>query len=118
MNNNKSKIISGPVHFEPKFTSFVSQGRDEIMTNEKTKCAFINGFVSNKYIYLLYSGRNKFGPKLDQSNFIYVYDWNGNPISKIKFPQKISAFTISNNDSIIYAFDPSTQFLIRGNLQK
>lgn len=117
LNNNKSIINWGPAQFEPVFTQFHRHGRDEILTTEKTKWAFINGFVTNKYIYLLYSGRFNFGSGLDQSDILHVYDWQGNPISRIKFAQKISAFTISNNDSIIYAFNPSTQFLLRGNLK-
>lgn len=114
---NRNLIIFGPSQFEPIFTSSNRQGRDEVFTNEKTKWAFINGYVTNRYIYLLYSGRFNVGSNLDQSNNLHVYDWKGNPIKKIHFPQKISAFTISSNDSVIYAFNPNNNYLLRGVLK-
>jgi hypothetical protein len=104
------------LQFEPVFTSFYRQGRDEIITNEKTKWAFINGFVTNRYIYLLYSGGFNVESNLDQSNVLHVFDWNGNPIKKIRLTQKISAFTISSNDSVIYAFNPNSHYFLKGIL--
>lgn len=111
---NKSKIISGPINVEPKFTPRFRDGRDEALIDEDAIMAFINGFMTNKFIYLLYSGKTRL--ESNTANYIFVYDWNGNPIEKINCKKEISAFVVSDDDSTIYVFEPSSQLVLNANL--
>jgi len=113
----KSKIISGPINFETKFTARNREGRDEAVIDEEAKYAFINGFLTDKYIYLLYSGKNGHFAKQDQANLIYVYDWNGSPVAKIKCNKEITAFTVSDDNTVIYAFDQETKYVVSAKLK-
>lgn len=116
LKNNKTILVYGPENFEPDFTPIMKYGLQDIILGEKTKFGFVNGCTTDKYIYLLYSGKSIFGKNADQSNSIYVYDWSGNPIKKMQFKENISSFTILNNDSEIYVFDPQTQFLLSAKM--
>jgi hypothetical protein len=100
----KSKIISGPENYEPEFNPIKFNGSYIIERNEKTRFAFVNGYVTDKYIYLLYSGNNHMSEHLDYGKTIFVYDWEGNAIKKLNLPAYISCFAISN-DKTAYIFD-------------
>ncbi len=69
---------------------------------------FINTSVSNKYLYSLYSGK-PLGSSLESlneslsSDIIYVFDWDGNPIKKLKMDRKIQSLAIDSQDEILYA---------------
>lgn len=116
LKTNKSILVNGPENFEPDFTPIMKYGFQDIILEKKTKFGFVNGFTTDKYIYLLYSGKSIFGKNADQTNFIYVYDWSGKPIELLHFKQNISAFAILNNDSEIYAFEPLSQFLLKAKI--
>jgi hypothetical protein len=70
--------------------------------------------MTEKFIYLLYSGK----PRLESNTatYIYVYDWNGNPIEKINCKKEISAFVVSADDKDIYVFEPSSQSVLQSSL--
>ena len=48
---------------------------------------------------------------------IYISDWNGNPVKKLKLDRNITGFAISDNDSEIYAFDPGTGYIVHSTLK-
>lgn len=114
LKTSQSKIISGPLNVEPKFTPRVRDGRDEAVIHDDAIMTFINGFMTEKFIYLLYSGK----PRLESNTatYIFVYDWNGTPIEKINCKKEISAFVVSADDSDIYVFEPSSQVVFYASL--
>lgn len=118
LKTNKSKTISGPLNKEPKFIPRSRDGQDEAVIDDDAPMAFINGFLTDKFIYLLYSGKTRNVINTDKANYIYVYNWNGNPIEKINCKKEISAFAVSADDSIIYVFEPSSQFVLSAKLKK
>lgn len=61
---------------------------------------------TDNYIYALYIGKkNKdLEPGLnDFSNIIHIWDWNGNPISKLVLDNKIFTFDVSKDDKYLIA---------------
>jgi hypothetical protein len=110
---NKTKIIKGPENYAPEFTPIKSNGFDMITRNEKSRFAFVNGMTTKKYIYLLYSGNIHSSHYMDNGKYIYVYDWKGNPISKLNLDRYVSSFAVTQNDSIIYAYDIKTKFIVK-----
>ncbi len=115
---NLSKIVSGPEGYEPDM--MVAKGNDGInlsATNDKTRYGFVRGKVTNKYIYLLYSGDNAETIHLNYGRYIYVYDWEGNPIKKLIFKDYMLDFVVTANDELLYAYNPKTNFIIKANIR-
>ncbi|MDP1762544.1 MAG: BF3164 family lipoprotein [Sediminibacterium sp.] len=113
LHTKKSKLVKGPEKYEPEFGIMKTNvGADVMYRNDKTRFAFVNGMVTNRYIYLLYSGVREREYKM-QSKCIYVYDWKGNPITKFNIDRYITGFTVSDDDTVIYAFDRNTGYIIK-----
>ena len=112
-----NKTIKGPIGFDAEFDVEEAPGYYYMGKNEKTRKAFVNGTVSNKFIYMLYSGylRNEKNWSYGQS--IYVYDWDGNPVKKIILDRPVYSIGISEDDRKLYSFDLQTGYLIYANIQ-
>ena len=120
LKTNKSLIVKGPDNLNLEFNSFSGSKMDISGPNDKTVVAFVSGATTDKYIYLLYMGipttKNK-GYKVNASQSIFVYDWNGNPVMKLNLDREIMGFTISKNNELLYAYDPSTKYVVKANFE-
>ncbi len=86
---------------------------------EKTKCSYLEGYASDKYIYLLYSGENARSEKLSLgANSIFVYDWDGKPVRRLNLDRYIKCFGVTPDDDILYAYDGSNGHLIKAELDQ
>ncbi|MFC3560508.1 BF3164 family lipoprotein [Pedobacter jamesrossensis] len=108
----KSKLsISGPENFEPDFkpaTDSISNDY-KISFTKKSKIANTGGFVTEKYIYLLYAGIEFLNVDwIGHSDVIHVFDWNGKPIERIKLDKKVKSIAVSKDDKILYTVDGTT----------
>lgn len=116
--SQQSKIIKGPENYEPEV--MVMRGNDgkELSTrNADTRFAFVKGKVTDNFIYLLYSGNNNESIHKDHGKYIYVYDWNGNPVQKITLKEYVLDFVVTNNDSLLYTYDPRSKYIKVANLK-
>ena len=111
-NTGKDIVIHGPEGYDVKFKPLE---RGMIRTDE-TRFAFVNGTVTDKYIYMSYSGSFCNSDKSYYGSSIYVYDWNGNPIRKLVLNRLIDGLVVSENDKILYAYDINTGFLIQAEI--
>jgi hypothetical protein len=113
--------IKGPekydVDFEQKKRSYYYMGK-----NDKTRKAFINGTVTDNYIYLVYSG-HKSENKSEEDRFkwqhgkhVYIYDWEGNPVKKLNLDRHIYTLGVSEDDKILYSYDVNTGYLIKSKI--
>lgn len=118
LETKKLLTISGPNHFEPAFIPILVGSENRIERTEKTIYAFTNGAVTDQYIYLLYSGNKTRDKYRIEAKYIYVYDWDGNPVKKIELGRYISGFTVPNDDSGIYAFDVENSSVLYAPLKK
>ncbi len=112
INSNTELLTHGPEGYD---VDYILDGKDMIRT-EKTRLSFVNGTVTNDYIYLAYSGLKW---KEKNSNFaknIYVYDWNGNPVKKLNLDRLVGGFTVSDDNKTIYAYDVATGFIVKSNI--
>ena len=68
------------------------------------KMTFISAYATDKYVYLLYSGKTIKDAKMDafQSNVIYQMRWDGTPVQKFNLDYSTSLFCVSNKDDVIY----------------
>lgn len=69
------------------------------------KMAFICAYTTDKYIYLLYSGKSfsEAPMKALQSNTIYRLSWEGEPVDKIILDYPITLFCVTDHDETLYA---------------
>lgn len=85
---------------------------------DKTRFAFVSGggTVTNNYIYMCYSGDLAKNRGAIYARHIYIYDWDGNPVRKLILDRQIEGLAVSENDSVIYAFDVNTGFLVQAKI--
>lgn len=106
-----SKVIKGPENIELEFDVFKHEGVDIGTRNDKTRFGFLNGYATDKFIYLLYSGQREVAKTCKFGKYVFVYDWNGLPVKKINLPNFASCFTLIN-DSELYWFDVNTNSIM------
>ncbi|MEJ5995228.1 BF3164 family lipoprotein [Pedobacter sp. Du54] len=116
LRSKKNIIIQGPENFKPEFTPMRSGNMDLITRNEKSRFAFVNGLTTDRYIYLLYSGNLHNSPNLDYGKYVYIYDWEGNPIKKLNLDRYVSCISIDRGNKTIYAFDVISKSIVKANL--
>ena len=115
--------VQGPVMHDVKL-KFRKNGVINIfIKNENTINSFVGGAVTDKYIYLPFSGKKRHKKNERDTNLnysyakqIHVYDWNGKPIKKLSFDENIMAITVSKDDKTIYAYDVDSGFLIEATI--
>ena len=113
----QSKIIKGPEGYEPNVMVMKgNDGRELSTRGSDTRYAFVKGKVTNKYIYLLYSGNNHESEHLWYGKYIYVYDWNGNPVKRLELKNYALDFVVTQDDSRIYTYDPAAKYIMTANL--
>ena len=111
--------LMGPEHFLPQYNPIYAGGRDMMERTADCRFAFVSGAVTDKYLYLVYSGELEVegaGNLNSTGRKIYVYDWEGNPVRKITLPAAVSTIAISPDDSYLYAVNPATQAIVKARL--
>lgn len=112
LKNGQSKVVKGPENYAPRLTVISGSDGKELSTrNAETRYAFVKGKVTDKFIYLLYSGNNHESKYLNTGKYIYVYDWNGNPVQKISCNDYIVDFAVASDDKVLYTYNPKTKFV-------
>lgn len=70
----------------------------------ESKESFLSVASTEKYIYLLYSGR-VIGDDIYRAvrgNTVFVIDWEGKPIKRYNLDVDVNCITVSDNDKILY----------------
>lgn len=117
LNTRQSKIIKGPEGYEPDVIVMKGNDGKELSTRgDNTRYAFVKGKVTEKYIYLLYSGNNHNSDHLWYGKYIYVYDWNGNPVQRLELKDHALDFVVTQDDSRVYTYDPASKYIMTAKL--
>lgn len=108
--------ICGPMH--NTFMSFdegASNLRGSLVKSEESRRQYLQVKTTNQNIYLLYSGKEKQDiSHYSYSDIIYVLDWEGNPLKRLKLDRQIADFVIDDyknrllalsKDGIIISYD-------------
>ncbi len=112
LKTKKSISLQGPEKFDLEFKTY----NNVWFENEKTRVAFVGGTATNEYIYLVYSGKNFSDENAFKGNHVFVYDWNMNPIKKIKLDKEVYQICISDDDKTIYSYDEESKYIVYYNL--
>jgi len=111
-----SFMVKGPHQIKLNVDPAHINGMDVVIPNKKTKLAYINGYCTNEYIYLLYTKSNEMDLKSDRGDEVYVFDWNGKPISRLVLNCHISSLAVSSDNKKIFAFNPDNQSIVKTNI--
>lgn len=111
-----SLAIKGPAGIETDLDIMKLDNGNISIRNKNTRFTFLNGAVTDKFIYLLFSGNLHDSEYLDYGNYIYVYDWEGNPVKRLILDRSILSFTVTEDNKNMYAFDPNTGYVIQTKL--
>lgn len=115
--SNTRKIIRGPENFTPYMTVMTdNSGRKISTSNAKTRYAFVKGKVTDKYIYLLYSGNKTESDHMNFGKSIFVYNWDGEPVKRILLENYVVDFVVTSDDSVLYTYDPNKKNIALINL--
>ena len=120
LKTGKSRVVKGPENFPAMFGSIYAGGRDRLERTEDTRFTFVSGTTTRNYLYLLYSGNHEVdgaGNLNSTGKKVYVYDWQGNPVRILRFPNFISSIGVNDDDSELYAFDTDREMIVRTPLR-
>lgn len=85
-----------------------NKGRTYDKNTKDRKSSFLTAATSKDYIYALYSGK-KLGSTIESikkatlTNLIYVFDWDGNPVTKYTLDQEVKSIAVDEVNNILYA---------------
>jgi hypothetical protein len=101
-NFNLLARIHGPDQFIPELSVSQIEGIQHIhMQKDKTKFAYLSGYLTSNEIWALYYGIVPEQGK-ELQNRIFVYDYNGRPLRRYQLEYPVSTFCIDDDNHIIY----------------
>lgn len=116
--NKSYHTVRGPEIYPVEYDVGSSPANPFFMAkNTKTKKAFVNGAVTERFIYMLYSGCSRDEQNWNYAQKIYVYDWDGKPIVSYTLDRPVYTIAVNDDNSRIYSFDERTGFLIYAILE-
>jgi len=116
VNDQSIKTIQGPESFNVEYTVGESESHRFMQKTKKTKKAFVNGAVTDEYIYLLFSGFKSGHENWSYAKELFVYTWEGLPVMSYNLDRSIYTIGIDQKGSTIYSLDETTAYLISAQL--
>lgn len=107
-------VIHGPNNFDVDPRPTDKNMSEYFKYSNETRYAFINIKTSDKYIYALYDGGSAVNPN-PVGKFIFVFDWNGNPVKLFELTEGINVFEVDEENKKIYAASLLTGNIIIAN---
>lgn len=97
------KLIKRIQHWAPEFsgTSGEMISADMVPGN---RFGSIGAAVSNEFIYILFSGKSNLDETAFQSDQVFVYDWEGNPIEVLTLDHTVSSIAVDEADRMLIGF--------------
>lgn len=116
--NKDMSIVASRYEMFPECEPCDATNRISANFTENNVTGFLAVSSSEKYIYLLYSGRTIKDKNKNFSNTIEVYDWNGDYVKTIKLNKELSSFCISSDETYVYgvSYDDKGGYLYSFNI--
>jgi|GEM_PF-1444557 len=91
---------------KPDFKSSNNEGELSAAISTTNKMGILDIQSDDRFVYALYSGKDlETGlTKAFESDLIYVFNWSGDLICKLKLDMQISKFTIKKSENKIFSF--------------
>lgn len=113
---NTNIAIQGPLCFNVDYKEAKTNGYFYMLKTKKTRKAFVSGTVTDKFIYLVYSGNLYKDDNWSYGKYIFVYDWEGHPVKKIILDRYVYTIAVSADDKTIYSYDKKNGYVIYSSL--
>lgn len=104
--------LQGPECFD---ITFRPNGMSMAKTKD-TRKAYVNSYVTEKYIYLLYSGCNRTEDNWANGTEIFVFSWDGRPQKRYILSQPVYAFAVDEDKQVIYSYSVQKDELIKADM--
>lgn len=111
---NLKKAIQGPTCFD---IAFSTRPNGSMEKTKETRKAFVNSYVTDNYIYLLYSGCRRSDENWSNGTELFIYSWEGKPIKRYILGQPIYAFAINELDNEFYTYSLHTGEILKGSIK-
>ncbi len=109
LDTKEKKVMYGPEGFGPSMSLFRDEnGQEHMEINNETRFGYLQGNVTQKYMYLLLSGNYREPDHKTFGKSIYVFDWDGNPVKRLNLKDEIVCFAVSSDDLTLYVYNPAT----------
>jgi hypothetical protein len=108
--------LHGPIGFDIEFQA-VTRGYSFMAKTRNTRKAYVNGYVTEKNIYLLFSGCNRDEENWSSGTELHVFSWDGCPLKRYLLEEPLHTFAIDESQQIIYAYSLITEELIKANYE-
>ena len=98
--------VRGPANYRYEFEVDYSLGYPMFSTKnfKDSKPQYVDGYLTDKYIYALYSGRTR--AEIDQKNImcdeVFVFDYEGNLLKHYKLDHSLLTFAIDEKHNKMY----------------
>lgn len=112
-NGKLKNSTKGPLCFDAEFHV---NPNNSMGKNKETRKAFVNSYVTSKFIYLLYSGCKRTEENWAYGTQIFVYSWDGKPLKCYLLNYPIYTFAINEEANEIYSYSIQTGELVKGKL--
>src|SRR5690625_154017 len=103
LSDQKLSMVAQINSYPPYFEDNSSGNSVSINLDNKNRWGYQDVAVTDNFIYALYSGKKKEEDRFYFGDQIFVFDWNGNPISQLNLSKGVFSIAVDNNDKIIYA---------------
>ena len=84
-----------------------------MVKTKDTRKAYVNSYVTEKNIYLLYSGCKKNEANWANGTELYVFSWEGQPQKKYILDQPIYTFAVDEDRGVIYSYSIQKDELVK-----
>lgn len=96
--------FAGPFDIQPEFKVITDSGVPVFAPSPDTKFGFIDSYLGDDKLYLLYSGLSakQIAQTGEMANQILVYDLKGELLNHFQLDHSLKAFTVDENNNLIY----------------
>lgn len=103
INQNDISLVDSKVYAYPLYMPY-KHSQNEVSANfqkENVKGS-LSTYATDRFIYMLYSGKAVSDPDHSYSDIIYVFDWDGNELCQYIPDQDLSCICVDDNDLFLY----------------
>ena len=102
IHDNTWITLVSPRDFKINYSATANEdGHKSFRHTKETLASYLDIVVTDKYIYTLFCEQKYIKKTMSNTNNIYVFDFDGNPVKKYVTDKPISFLEVKN-DSIIY----------------
>jgi hypothetical protein len=108
--------LHGPMGFDIEFQAVTGEDHSFMAKTRSTRKAYVNTYVTEKNIYLLFSGCKRNEKNWAYGTELHVFSWDGQPLKRYLLADPLHAFAIDESQQIIYSYSLTSEELIKATL--